>query len=311
MGSGGGRSRQGIIAPEAIAYARDSPDVTLVSILETVATEALRSGDDRMAERLFRAALKVGSRLPGVSYNLGNIAARDGRFGEAIEFYSQAIEFDPNFSLAYYNRGIYRRCLDDEIGARSDIAAGIERGFDGVLAHAALLRGCSADIGEPAEAFERADFIWQALVGGDLERALMLMELENQLRHVSAGRGLRGEVALLIALENELDVRRHLGDVDGAVAVGAELVELSGRLADLRDDAWDGMPAVLRVYAVNQLPRRLIAMISLYARVGCHEDALAAAAQAQMPRSPWPNASAGVDGEGGGERVRRCRFHGS
>lgn len=45
--------------------------------------------------------------LPAVSsYNRGNALGKSGRWEEAITEYTKAVELDPIFSLAYYNRGV-------------------------------------------------------------------------------------------------------------------------------------------------------------------------------------------------------------
>ena len=274
-------SRQGLIDPRVVELARQSPDVTLTMALESVGGEAVRQGNDRMAERLYRAALEAGSRLPGVPYNLGNIATRGGRHREAVRCYTQAIELDPGMGPAYYNRGLRLRELGDESSARRDIAAGIERGYDGIEAHAALLRGRAREYGEPVEALERAVVARQALAAGDRDTALMLADLEVRALRDAGKANLRGKVAFVIALENACYVCDHVGDTDGAVAAGSELVTLCGQLADLEDSAWATVPRELRVFTVERLPQRLIDMIGRYARIGRHADALLAAEQAQ------------------------------
>jgi hypothetical protein len=88
-------------------------------------------------------------------------------------------------------------------------------------------------------------------------------------------------VALVIALENERHIRQQIGQVDQAIAAGAELVGICERLAVLEEGAWVDVPDVLREFVVGQLPRRLVTMIGLYAQSGQHQDALAAAEEAQ------------------------------
>lgn len=39
---------------------------------------------------------------------------------EAIDNYNKAIELNPDFASAYYNRGISKRTLDDTTGALQD-----------------------------------------------------------------------------------------------------------------------------------------------------------------------------------------------
>jgi len=274
-------SQRGLLPPGAAARGRQLPEIDLMRLLEELGGAAARRGDDRLAERFYQGALNEGSARPAVPFNLGNIAMRAGRRREAIEWYSRAIRLDPGLGRAYYNRGVQKRLLGDEPGTRSDIAAGIERGYDGLEACAALLRGRSGEFGDPVEALERAVAARQNLAAGDVGAALTVAELESGLRRSRAGRGLRAEVALVVALENERDICEQVGDIGRALTAGAELVRVCERLAGREASSWAGVPDALRQFAVGQLPRRLLTMARLYTQMGRHQDALAAAEAAQ------------------------------
>ncbi|MCX8053651.1 MAG: tetratricopeptide repeat protein [Armatimonadetes bacterium] len=53
-------------------------------------------------------------------------AAAAGNLDEAASFYNQAIEADPKYAEAYYNRGLLRFARQDFVGAESDLNKAIE-----------------------------------------------------------------------------------------------------------------------------------------------------------------------------------------
>ncbi len=53
-------------------------------------------------------------------------AGNTGNFDEAASFYTQAIEADPKYAEAYYNRGLLRFARQDFVGAESDLNKAIE-----------------------------------------------------------------------------------------------------------------------------------------------------------------------------------------
>ena len=274
-------ARDGVIDPGLLRYARDIHTVPLVSILESVGDAALRSGDDRRAGRLYRAALEHGSTNAGVPYNLGNVAMRAGRTREAITFYGQALELDPDLAVAHYNRGIQHRRAGAEDAARRDIATAIAKGYDGIEVYAALLRGRSAEFGAAAAALDRAATVLQLASAGDLDLAFTLLDIDIVLRRGTSLDDPRDATALAVSLETSRELLRAVGDVHGAAAAGIELVGVCTELADREPSPWTADLAPLRDFTVGQLPRRLVALIELHALVGRHDDALAAAAEAQ------------------------------
>ena len=66
------------------------------------AMAAQKAGNLAEAERLYR---QIPGQVPEVLVNLGNLLARQGRPGEAMTFYDQAIAARPEFFEAQFNRG--------------------------------------------------------------------------------------------------------------------------------------------------------------------------------------------------------------
>ena len=66
------------------------------------AMAAQKTGNLAEAERLYR---QIPGQVPEVLVNLGNLLARQGRPGEAMTFYDQAIAARPEFFEALFNRG--------------------------------------------------------------------------------------------------------------------------------------------------------------------------------------------------------------
>ena len=61
-----------------------------------------KAGNLTEAERLYR---QIPGQVPEVLVNLGNLLARQGRHGEAMHFYDQAVAARPDFFEALFNRG--------------------------------------------------------------------------------------------------------------------------------------------------------------------------------------------------------------
>jgi Tfp pilus assembly protein PilF len=67
--------------------------------------EALRAGDDGVAETYFKQALQKEARNPATHYYLAVIYAEKGKEEIALVGFQRAIELEPNFPEAYYNLG--------------------------------------------------------------------------------------------------------------------------------------------------------------------------------------------------------------
>jgi tetratricopeptide (TPR) repeat protein len=70
------------------------------------------------------------------NYHLGNYSKDDLKdYPGAIEYYTKAIELDPNFGRAYLNRGISKSKLKDYSGAIADYTKAIEIDPNDALAY--------------------------------------------------------------------------------------------------------------------------------------------------------------------------------
>ena len=272
--------QRGFISAEVVERARAGPQITLTALVESCGQAALDHLDDALASQLYLVALELGSHNSAVAYNLGNIAGRAGRSLEAVEHYSHAIDMDPGFAMAYYNRGVHRRRSGDETGARGDISAAIDHGYDNVMAFAALLRGRSDEFGAPADAFEQASWVAQLLISGDADMAMITASADSAPRRDSPGRDPRDRLALAIALDAEWRALQATSDLHGAIRTGEDLIAVSEDVADADAGSWDGNDTWARRFVAGQLPQRLIRMIRLYSLAGRHADALDAAARA-------------------------------
>ena len=67
-------------------------------------------------------------------YNIGLALEMSGKYPNAIEYYTKAIDTDPNFIMAYYKRGLSKKMTGDNEGSVADIAKAIELKPDFVVA---------------------------------------------------------------------------------------------------------------------------------------------------------------------------------
>ncbi len=100
-----GARPRGVIAVAAIA---------IVLVLESVATRRYLS-IWRETESIHRYMVENAPRAPEAHYNLGIVLANQGKFGEAIESYSRAVELRPAYAPAHINLGTaYRQTAQGE-----------------------------------------------------------------------------------------------------------------------------------------------------------------------------------------------------
>ena len=270
--------RAGVLDERVVAHVRTTQPEALVALLEFAGQAALERGNDSMAERLYVAAVGVGSSNAEVQYNLGNIAGRAGQPRKAIDSYTKALQLDPDLRLAYYNRGLQRRALGDEAGARSDISTAIAKGYGPIEVYSALFRGRSREFGAPAEAFEEARMVSMLLARGDAELALIMASASAERRRTGASRAFRDQLALVVALQSRWNVIKRFDDIEAAVQQGQELVDVCRALAEAQE--WTSKDAPLKGFVVGELPHRLGSLVSLYAASGRHDLALATASEA-------------------------------
>ena len=84
--------------------------------------------DYTAVEADLRAAAALAGDLPHVYYDLGYVLAKQGRWTEAVEAYSRAVELFPYFGDAYYNRGVAQAMLGEEVKAGLDLSRAGELG---------------------------------------------------------------------------------------------------------------------------------------------------------------------------------------
>jgi tetratricopeptide (TPR) repeat protein len=272
--------RRGYVPGTFVEYIRTTGEFSLVQLLEYVGQSALDRHDDRTAEQLYSSAAELGSVNAGVPYNLGNIAGRASRDREAIQHYDAAIKLDPGLALAYYNRGLARRRTGDEPGAQTDITMAIVKGYDGLAVYAALLRTRETELGAPVEALQQGVEVLQTLAAGEADFAAILAQAASGARRQTAGGHLSDRIALLVALDSEFDVARRLDDVQRAITLGEELVDLCDSLATLDPHSWGGREMPLHPYVVEKRPARYIALAEVYELAARHDAALSACAAA-------------------------------
>ena len=92
---------------EAVTHLQRAATFNPPSVEVLVNLTALLEKTDRLEEALSygRQATMLHPRHPVVHYNLANVLQSLGRLDDAIAEYSKAIEIDPEFALAYTNRG--------------------------------------------------------------------------------------------------------------------------------------------------------------------------------------------------------------
>ena len=95
-----------------------------------------QAGRAAEAESAYRAALAIAPGDPAVTHNLGVAIAAQGRHRDALGCFEAALEADPDFVSAHYNRAVALMALG-EAQARDQVLQPRRR------ARAAALRGAS------------------------------------------------------------------------------------------------------------------------------------------------------------------------
>jgi tetratricopeptide (TPR) repeat protein len=88
----------------------------------------------------YKLVLKQVPDLHMAAYNLGNVLAENRQFQEAISQYSVAIQSNPKFAEAFYNRGQLYLLLDKSEESCKDLSAAGQLGF--VNAYGLIKRYC-------------------------------------------------------------------------------------------------------------------------------------------------------------------------
>ena len=77
--------------------------------------------DLNRAGQYFQLALQFQPGMPEAVANLGKVAELQGKYSEAVELYSRAIEIDPKNAVFFYNRAVNHLKLGDKNSARADL----------------------------------------------------------------------------------------------------------------------------------------------------------------------------------------------
>ena len=77
----------------------------------------------------YRAVLAAEPGFYFAHYNMGNVLAKMQNYHEASAAYSKALEINPEFAEAYYNRGLTRLYLTDTVAACTDFSKAGQFGF--------------------------------------------------------------------------------------------------------------------------------------------------------------------------------------
>jgi len=67
-------------------------------------------------------------------YNIGLASEMSGNYANAVEYYTKAINIDPNSTMAYYKRGLSKKMTGNNEGSVADLAKAIELKPDFVVA---------------------------------------------------------------------------------------------------------------------------------------------------------------------------------
>jgi len=93
-------------------------------------------GELELAKEQYKNLIAIDPRSYPAYNNLGYIAFFfESNYEEAVFYYSKAIEFDPSFFQAWFNRGLAYEYMDDYENARADYlqCLKIEPGFEGAV----------------------------------------------------------------------------------------------------------------------------------------------------------------------------------
>lgn len=73
------------------------------------------------AEQFFRLASQIQPNLPEAIANLGKVAELQGRYSQAVDFYTRAIQIDPDNAVFFYNRAVNHLKAGDTSSTQADL----------------------------------------------------------------------------------------------------------------------------------------------------------------------------------------------
>ncbi|MCW8961097.1 MAG: tetratricopeptide repeat protein, partial [Ignavibacteriaceae bacterium] len=77
----------------------------------------------------FKSYINAESGFDQAHYDLAICYKEKERFEEAITSFSQAIEINPKFELAYFERGLLQHKVNDKDGGCADLKKALEMGY--------------------------------------------------------------------------------------------------------------------------------------------------------------------------------------
>jgi tetratricopeptide (TPR) repeat protein len=166
--------------------------------------------------------------------NRGNVRFELGDKPRAIEDYNRAIQLDPNLAMSYYNRGNARAALGDKPGAIEDYNRAIQ--LDPNYAIAYNNRGLArSDLGDKPGAIEdynRAIQLDPNLAIAYNNRGLARAALGDKPRAIEDyNQAIQLDPDYTLAYNNRGNVRFELGDKPGAIEDYNRAIQLDPNLA--------------------------------------------------------------------------------
>lgn len=181
------------------------------------AMAAQKAGNLAEAERLYR---QIPGHVPEVLVNLGNLLARQGRPGEAMNFYDQAIAARPDFFEALFNRGnlLLELKRNEEALESYDRVLAARQDFAGVWNNrGTALRGLHR-LEEALASFQRAATLAPGHFNALTNAAVILWDMRRLPEALAAAeRALGVQPGFAEALYAKANVLRDLGRTDEAL----------------------------------------------------------------------------------------------
>jgi protein O-GlcNAc transferase len=181
------------------------------------AMAAQKAGNLAEAERLYR---QVPGQVPEVLVNLGNLLARQGRHGEAMSFYDQAVAVRPDFFEALFNRGnllLELKRSEDALESYDRVLAA-RQDFPGVWNNrGTALRGLHR-LDEALASFQRAATLAPGHFNALTNAAVILWDMKRLPEALAAAdRALGVQPGFAEALYVKANILRDLGRTDEAL----------------------------------------------------------------------------------------------
>ena len=181
------------------------------------AAAAQKAGKLAEAERLYR---QIPGQVPEVLVNLANLLARQGRHGEAMKFYDQAVAARPDFFEALFNRGnllLELKRSEDALESYDRVLA-VRQDFAGVWNNrGTALRGLHR-LDDALASFQRAATLAPGHYNALTNAAIVLWDMRRLPEALAAAdRALAVQPGFAEALYVKANVLRDLSRMDDAL----------------------------------------------------------------------------------------------